>query len=142
MNISIRQAASALQAYEQWHESIADNMSASNVPGFKGSKFSLNAEEVASFGVTNPQGNQSGTNFLMPEGSSHVDFSPGLVRHTGLATDLALSEDGFFEIQLPDGEMAYTRDGEFHLNEFGEMVTKQGYPVMGVFGMRICPEDI
>ena len=39
MNISIQQAASSIKAYEQWHETIASNLSAATIPGFKASDF-------------------------------------------------------------------------------------------------------
>jgi flagellar basal-body rod protein FlgG len=38
---------------------------------------------------------------------------------------------GFFEVQMADGQMAYTRDGEFKLNAQGQLITKQGYLVQG-----------
>ena len=44
---------------------------------------------------------------------------------------MAISGDDFFEIELDNGELGYTRDGEFHINDQGELVTKQGYPVLG-----------
>ncbi len=136
MNISIQQAASALQAYEQWHQTIADNMSAANVPGFKRSSFSLTANDT---GVSNPIGSASTgdatiQNYLLPKGESHYDYSQGQLKHTGLATDIAIGEEGFFELELPDGSTAYTRDGEFRINDLGELVTKQGYQVMGTNG--------
>ena len=119
MNISIQQAASALQAYEQWHQTIADNMSAASVPGFKRATFSLTANDT---GMANPVGGSGGdssvNNYLIPKGESHFDHSPGPIKHTGQPTDLALGEEGFFELELPDGSTAYTRDGEFQLNEF------------------------
>ena len=41
--------------------------------------------------------------------------------------DLAITGDGFFQIQLPSGETAYTRDGTFQISETGQIVTSQGY---------------
>jgi flagellar basal-body rod protein FlgG len=48
---------------------------------------------------------------------------------TDNSLDLAIAGDGFFQIDLPSGETAYTRSGVFQLNENGEMVTAQGYTV-------------
>ncbi|HEY3915872.1 MAG TPA: flagellar basal body rod C-terminal domain-containing protein, partial [Verrucomicrobiae bacterium] len=39
---------------------------------------------------------------------------------------------GFFEVQLPNGSIGLTRDGEFQVNSLGQLVTKEGYQVMGV----------
>ena len=47
--------------------------------------------------------------------------------------DLAISGDGFFEVELPSGDSGYTRSGSFQLNENGELVTIQGYPVQPGF---------
>ena len=44
--------------------------------------------------------------------------------------DFAIEGPGFFEVQLPNGDHAYTRDGEFQLNAQGQMVTKTGNPVL------------
>jgi flagellar basal-body rod protein FlgG len=59
-----------------------------------------------------------------------VNFQQGTLRPTGLPTDLALEGPGFFEVQLPNGSHAFTRDGELQLNAQGQLVTKQGYLVM------------
>jgi len=135
MNISIQQAASALQAYEQWHETIASNMSAASVPGFKRSTFSLKADETAANDPTDiSTDNATLKNYLMPKGEVHLDHSPGLIKHTGQPTDIAIGEQGYFELVLEDDSTAYTRDGEFRVNEQGELVNKQGYKVMGTGG--------
>ncbi|MBL94674.1 MAG: flagellar basal-body rod protein FlgG, partial [Magnetovibrio sp.] len=44
--------------------------------------------------------------------------------------DLAIQGKGFFQIQLPSGETAYTRDGTFQLNESGDIVTHDGYKIL------------
>jgi flagellar basal body rod protein FlgG len=135
MNISIQQAASALQAYEQWHETIANNMSAANVPGFKRSTFSLKGEETGPVDSSEVSAeNTSLKNYLMPKGDVHLDHSRGLIKHTGQPTDIAIGEQGYFELVLEDDSTAYTRDGEFRVNEQGELVNKQGYKVMGTGG--------
>jgi flagellar basal-body rod protein FlgG len=62
------------------------------------------------------------------------DFTPGRPTPTGKDTDLALiSPRGFFSIQTPQGER-YTRAGNFTLNAERQLVTAQGYPVLGKEG--------
>ncbi|HBR69987.1 MAG TPA: flagellar basal-body rod protein FlgG [Rhodospirillaceae bacterium] len=51
----------------------------------------------------------------------------GAIRITENPLDLAITGDGFFQIQMPNGETAYTRDGTFQVNENGELVTTQGF---------------
>ena len=144
MNISIQQAASALQAYEQWHATIADNMSAANVPGFKRSTFSLKGEPTGPVDSSEASSeNTSLKNYLMPKGNDTLDHSAGLIKHTGQPTDIALGGEGYFELVLedawrsdagPENTRAFTRDGEFKVNEQGELVNNQGFKVMGTGG--------
>ncbi len=54
-------------------------------------------------------------------------FSTEAVQSTENPLDLAISGDGFFQITLPDGTTAYTRDGSFKLDSNGRIVTSDGY---------------
>ena len=55
------------------------------------------------------------------------NFSQGNLQQTGNSFDLAVRGNGFFQVQMPDGTTAYTRDGAFQLNSQGQMVTNGGY---------------
>ena len=70
----------------------------------------------------------------------YTDFTQGSVISTSLETDLALQGDGFFVVQTPNG-LAYTRDGNFTINQYGDLVTKEGYGVMGQEGAINLGED-
>ncbi|MDP3516293.1 MAG: flagellar basal-body rod protein FlgG [Pseudohongiella sp.] len=54
-------------------------------------------------------------------------FNQGALQTTGEALDLAVNGRGFFEILMPDGTSAYTRDGQFHMSADGEIVTASGH---------------
>jgi len=54
----------------------------------------------------------------------------GTLATTGNALDLALDGDGYFQIQLPGGQLAYTRAGNFTRSPEGQLVTAQGYQVL------------
>lgn len=58
------------------------------------------------------------------------EFSQGQPQITNQPFDLMVNGDGFFGILLPDGTVAYTRDGSFSVNSQGIMVNKQGYTVL------------
>jgi flagellar basal-body rod protein FlgG len=62
-----------------------------------------------------------------------VDTRQGPIRQTDNPLDLALGGRGFFAVQTPDG-IGYTRDGSFRRSATGQLVTGQGYPVLGVDG--------
>ncbi|MBU6259540.1 MAG: flagellar basal-body rod protein FlgG [Burkholderiales bacterium] len=57
------------------------------------------------------------------------NFSQGTIQQTGNQFDLAISGNGFFQIQMPDGTTGYTRDGSFQINANGQLVTNAGYTV-------------
>jgi flagellar basal-body rod protein FlgG len=56
-------------------------------------------------------------------------FTQGNLQQTGNQLDVAINGQGFFQIQLPDGTTAYTRDGTFHTDSNGTMVTSNGFPL-------------
>ena len=54
-------------------------------------------------------------------------FSQGKFKETENNLDIAITGNGFFQIELPDGTIAYTRDGSFKLDDEGNVVNSQGY---------------
>ena len=56
-------------------------------------------------------------------------FNAGTLAVTEQALDMAINGRGFFQIQLPDGNLGYTRDGQFHMDADGRMVTSRGNPL-------------
>ena len=65
--------------------------------------------------------------------ATYTDFSPGTIRETGNAFDLALEGDGFFTVETPQGP-AYTRQGTFAIDGQGILVTQNGLTVQGETG--------
>ena len=72
-----------------------------------------------------PSGMQIGTGVRVT--ASQKLFNQGALQTTGEALDIGINGRGFFEIVMPDGTSAYTRDGQFMINANGEMVTPQGH---------------
>ncbi len=62
--------------------------------------------------------------------SSSTNFVQGALQSTGNALDLAINGDGFFQVERPDGSIAYTRDGSFKRDANGLIVTNDGYPLV------------
>src|SRR6201995_672353 len=56
-------------------------------------------------------------------------MTQGTLSQTGNDLDLAITNTGFFKIQMPDGTYQYTRDGTFQMDNQGRVVTAQGNPV-------------
>ena len=74
-----------------------------------------------------PSGLQIGTG-VRPVATERI-FTQGNMQQTSNPLDVAINGGGFFQIQLPDGTTAYTRDGSFHVNAQGQLVTSSGYQV-------------
>jgi flagellar basal-body rod protein FlgG len=74
-----------------------------------------------------PSGLQIGTG-VRPVATERI-FTQGNLQQTGNALDVAINGAGFFQVQLPDGGTAYTRDGSFHLDAQGQLVTSSGFHV-------------
>lgn len=74
-----------------------------------------------------PSGLQIGTG-VRPVATVRL-FTNGSLQQTSNPLDIAINGQGFFQILLPDGTTAYTRDGAFQLDFNGQMVTSSGYPL-------------
>jgi flagellar basal-body rod protein FlgG len=61
--------------------------------------------------------------------STSRQFSQGNLQQTTNSLDMAVRGNGFFQIQMPDGTTAYTRDGAFQVSSTGQLVTNNGYTV-------------
>ncbi|MEO8426477.1 MAG: flagellar hook-basal body protein [Verrucomicrobiota bacterium] len=134
MNVSLFQAAAALNANSRWQESIAENLSSSSIPGFKRQELSFASIQAGLMPPTAAHPSGSLAHFTIPVATVATNFGTGEMKRTGVETDVAIEGRGFFEIQLPNGATAYTRDGEFQPNAQGQLATKQGYLVLGESG--------
>lgn len=109
---------------------LANNLANINTLGFKQDMLSVavpEKDEDSSPGAAS-QGSR-----LPFEIGTRVDFSPGEFRPTGNDLDLAIDGEGFFCVETATGTR-YTRKGNFSLNALGEVVTQEGWPVIGEGG--------
>ena len=74
-----------------------------------------------------PSGLQLGTG-VRPVATERI-FTQGNLQQTSNPLDIAIQGNGFFQVQMPDGSAAYTRDGSFQVNSQGQLVTSSGFPV-------------
>lgn len=134
MNVSLYQAASALNANARWQEVISENMASGSIPGFKKQDLSFEAVKAGMLTPTKSAAGAGAQAVALPSVRNVTNFTPGDVKRTDVNTDFAIDGSAFFEVQLPNGNTAYTRDGEFKVNAQNQLVTKQGYLVMGEGG--------
>jgi flagellar basal-body rod protein FlgG len=119
---------------------IANNLANVNTTGFKKSKIEfqdLLYQTTRTAGSEQGAGNQLPTGMQIGHGSRAVAtsriFTTGELSQTGEKLDVAIAGDGFFQVQLPDGSQAYTRDGAFKLSSNGAIVNSEGMQVLGGF---------
>ncbi|MGO9271866.1 MAG: flagellar basal-body rod protein FlgG [Terriglobia bacterium] len=129
-------AASGMNAQETNLENIANDLSNSSTTGFRRRRVEFQdllyqnmvVPGSASTQQTNvPEGLQIGLG--VRSGSSEIIQQQGNATSTGNSLDLMIQGNGFFQVKLPSGEIAYTRAGNFHLDQNGNVVTSDGNPL-------------
>ncbi len=70
------------------------------------------------------------------------NFSQGNLQQTSNNLDLAIKGNGFFQIQLPDGTIGYTRDGSLQVDSVGQLVTNNGYPVQPTITIPVNAQSV
>ncbi|MBK1878453.1 flagellar hook-basal body protein [Pelagicoccus mobilis] len=126
----VYQNAAAMTGLEHWNNSIAQNIAQSSTPGYKKATLSFEGVEAGNVGIQNEFGKTLEHATLQTKGVGSVDFTSGSIVHTNGDFDFAIEGDGFFEVRADDGQIVYTRDGQFKVNDQGELVTKQGFNVL------------
>jgi flagellar basal-body rod protein FlgG len=119
---------------------IANNLANVNTTGFKRSKIEfqdLLYDTTRSAGAEQSNGNQLPTGLQIGHGSRAVAtskvFTEGELTQTGEPLDMAIQGDGFFQVTMPDGTLAYTRDGAFKKSSTGQITTSDGLSVQSGF---------
>ncbi|PJC71432.1 MAG: flagellar basal body rod protein FlgG, partial [Zetaproteobacteria bacterium CG_4_8_14_3_um_filter_59_5] len=133
---SLWTAATGMTAQALNVDVISNNLANVNTAGFKRGRANfqdLMYQQITSPGSQNSAGNQVPTGVqvglgVRTAGISRI-FSEGSFQQTGNPLDMAVEGRGFFQVQLPDGSLAYTRTGSFSVDSQGQMVTPDGYIV-------------
>ena len=141
----IRTAATGMAAQQRRIEVISNNLANVNTTGFKRSR--------AHFEDLLYRTEQGPTNVDQPGADTLNEIQVGRgvrltavqrndmqgpLEPTGRPTDLAIEGNGYFQVELPDGSRAFSRDGNFSISDQGVLITNSGYTV--VPGVAI-PED-
>ncbi|NIE75430.1 flagellar basal-body rod protein FlgG [Pantoea sp. Tr-811] len=131
---SLWTAKTGLEAQQGQLDVIANNLANVSTNGFKRSRAVF--EDLVYQNVRQP-GAQSSTDTRLPSGlqvgtgvrqvATERLHTQGNLEQTSSSKDLAINGLGFFEVDMPDGTTAYTRDGSFQLDANGEMVNSNGY---------------
>ena len=127
-------AKTGLDAQQTRMAVITNNLANVNTTGYKRGRASfedLLYQTVRQPGASSSQNSELPSGLMLGTGVSIVstekEFAQGNLLQTENPLDLAVQGRGFFEIVLPDGSLAYTRDGSFEMNSQGQIVTSTGY---------------
>lgn len=136
MDPALRAAASGMMAQQTRTEIIANNLANVNTPGFKRSRAhfeDLLYQTVQGQQVLGQTDSQTAPAIQVGRGTRLAAVQrlheQGPIEQSGRNLDVAIEGDGFFQVQLPNGELSYTRDGSFQISDQGVLVTNAGYAI-------------
>ena len=136
--MGFQQGLSGLNAASKNLDVIGHNIANSGTVGFKASRTEFANMVASAMGMA--QGNNNGIGVQVD--AIAQQFTQGGITLTGNSLDVAINGNGFFQIQQPDGSMAYSRAGNFKLDKDGNVLTNNngrlmGYPVDPVSGKAL-----
>lgn len=132
---SLNSAASGMEAQQLLIDTISNNLANVNTTGYKKSRaeFQDLIYQNLKAGAANASSDTTSSAIQVGHGSRTIattrDFSQGEPIQTQDPLDLTINGTGFFQVTMPDGTLAYTRDGSFKLSADGRLVTLDGYPM-------------
>ncbi|MBY0410372.1 MAG: flagellar hook protein FlgE [Burkholderiaceae bacterium] len=141
--MSFQQGLSGINASAKNLDVIGNNIANSNTTGFKASRAEF-SNLVASAVGSSDGGEKAG---IGTEAVVKQQFSQGSVTATGNDLDVSINGNGFFKLELPDKTIAYSRAGNFKVDNQGNLITNSqakvmGYPINPATGLRSANEAI
>lgn len=129
-------AASGMSAQQLNLDTIANNLANSSTTGFR--QLRLQFQDMIYQNLITPGAAQSQSTVSAGlqiglgtrSAATEVIMTQGELNQTNNPLDMAIEGSGFFQVQRPDGTIAYTRAGQFHLNNQGTVVTTDGDPIL------------
>lgn len=133
---SLYTAATGMKANQLYIDNISNNLSNVNTTGFKKSKLEFQEllyQTMVDPGSGTTEGAKSPAGLQVGLGVRSVAnqkiFAQGNLQETKNPFDLAVSGQGFLQVQMPDGSVSYTRDGSLKVASDGTLVTSAGFPL-------------
>jgi len=125
--MSFQTGLSGLNASSRNLDVIGNNIANANTTGMKASRAEFADVVASSLGA----GSNGGAGIGVSVATVSQQFSQGSINVTGNNLDVAINGGGFFQLEMPDGTSAYTRDGSFKLDKDGNIMTNSGAKVLG-----------
>jgi len=130
MLLSLDSAVSALDSFQEQMNVVGNNIANVNTVGYKSGSTAFEDAFSQTLGSNASGPEQVGTGVLVSGITSN--FSQGSITSTGVATDMAINQNGFFLVKDPTTGSEYaTRDGEFTVDSSGYLITSNGMRVQG-----------
>ncbi|EIM01786.1 MULTISPECIES: flagellar basal-body rod protein FlgG [Rhodanobacter] len=129
-------AKTGLDAQQTRMDVISNNLANANTTGYKSARASfqdLVYQNLRQPGGQTTEQTQAPSGLMLGTGvrvaGSEKLFTQGNIEQTGNSLDVAVQGRGFLQVTMPDGSIAYTRDGSLHMDQNGQIVTANGYAV-------------
>jgi flagellar basal-body rod protein FlgG len=137
MDASLWVAKTGLDAQQTRMNVISNNLANVNTTGFKRDRAvfeDLLYQNIKQPGAQTTNNTQSPTGFMLGTGvkinATEKLHMQGNMVNSQAPLDVAITGDGYFQIQMPDGTTTYSRDGNFKISNTGQMVTALGFPMV------------
>lgn len=121
---------SGLNASQSQLQTVSANLANVDTDGYKDQNLTF-SDIFSNASSVNGAGDPLQTGGGVETASTTSDFTDGAVSSTGISSNMALSGNGFFVVQQPNGQIAYSRAGDFTTNNDGQLVAPDGSLVMG-----------
>jgi flagellar basal-body rod protein FlgF len=137
MNSGLYTTYTGLKARAEMLEVISNNLANTNTTAFKSDESFLRVFNRALSESSREPLDRVINDSAVVQGTA-INFTSGSYLRTGGDLDVALEGDGFFAVETPAGTR-YTRNGNFHLSSKGQLLTMEGFPVLGNKGAIQLP---
>ena len=125
--MSFQAGLSGLNSATKSLDVIGNNIANAQTVGMKASRAEFSSLVSSALGA----GDTAGAGIGVAVSTVSQEFSQGNINVTGNNLDVAINGNGFFQLQLPDKSLAYSRNGQFKLDNVGKIVTNEGANVLG-----------
>jgi len=143
-----------MEAQQTQLDTISNNLANASTNGYKKSHAvfeDLMYQNLRQVGANSSEQTTLPTGLQVGLGTRAVatarNFSQGNLQQSGNSLDIAVRGNGFFQVEMPDGTVGYTRDGSFQVDAQGVLVTNNGYAVqpgitipVGAQSVTIAPD--
>lgn len=149
MNPALWIAKTGLDAQQTNMAVISNNLANTNTTGFKSGRAifqDLMYQNIRQVGGSSSQDTQLPSGLSLGTGVRTVAteklFTQGNLVQTGNSLDSAVNGRGFYQVLMPDGTQAYSRDGTFQVNAQGQIVTSSGYTLQPAITIPAAAQSV